>query len=116
MATEKSLGDYAGVPFLSGKNFRVGDKVEAEVVEYLGFQSYTSADGEVETSSPLYKIQTKADEFWRFRLSKTNASVLINRGLKSYEDLVGKRIVLLVVATNKGNSFQIVDVADVKKV
>ncbi len=99
---------FAGSPFLSAKNYKLGDRIDVKVLEYKGFQKFVSATGD-ERSSPIYVVSTKPQENWNLRLNKTSVSYLVSKGLKKWEDLIGKTITLLVTQTNKGNSLSVID-------
>ena len=108
MENEEMKG-YAGSPFLSGKNFRIGDQVKVAVVEYQGFQEFVDANG-VGKSSPIYKVETDKKEAYLFRLSKTNTAFLVSKGYTEWKAVVGKKLTLVVTQTNKGNSLQLINV------
>jgi hypothetical protein len=112
--TEKekvSLAEYgrAGNPFLSAKNFRMGEKLTARVVKYEGISEFELPSGD-KIVSPQYVVEVGKDELYSFRLTKTNAKILLDKGFKDFTELVGKNIELVVVPTNKGNTFSIVEV------
>jgi hypothetical protein len=101
--------DFAGSPFLSAKNYKLGDKIEVKVLAYKGFQEYVSKDNEESRSSPTYEVETRPNETWQLRLNKTSVGFLYKNGIDKWEKLVGKTLVLLVNVTNKGNGFSVID-------
>lgn len=108
MEAETSMKDFAGSPFLSAKNYKIGEQVVVEVKEYLGFSSFIDSSGEESMPSPIYKVSIGKDEY-RFRINRNNTTILLNRGINEWKELVGKSLKMQVATTGKGNSFQIID-------
>ena len=128
MAEQKNAGpsftEFATVKtgnFVKAANYKIGSKITAKVVKYLGLNTYTNPETNVGTTSPIYAVQvngtTAAGEKqvnveMTYRLNQTNAAILAEEyDVVDYPDIVNKTLTLQVGQTQKGNSFTVTNVA-----
>ncbi|MEM3860528.1 MAG: hypothetical protein QW478_14225, partial [Candidatus Micrarchaeaceae archaeon] len=105
---EIEMKEYAGNPYISAKNFKVGEKISLKVISYDGFQEFVASDGSATKSSPTYTVDLDGS-LYKFRLNKRNTSILMGLGVKNWEELVGKTLAIQIFPTAKGNSLQVID-------
>ena len=101
---DKDLTDYlfekkeVSLPFFRGSLLKVGETGELEFLSYEGINQF---------GQPVVKVKFGEKEYL-FGLNITNRDILLSHGIKSVKELIGKKVKFVVIATNKGNSIQLI--------
>lgn len=104
MAENKSLENYVlkkreeteMTEFLSASKLKLGQQGEMEVLSYEGLNAF---------DRPELKVKVD-DKEYLFSVNKTNEDILAD-SFKEIQELVGKKLKFVVIATQKGNSIQV---------
>ena len=110
VARESTEHRFGFGDFLSADDHPVGSEIQIKILEYLGRQEYTGKDGKPR-SAGMYKAQADSVGIpQQWRLGIKNEKVAYQRfRIKSYEDLVGRTLVLKIAKFPMGNGFMLVN-------
>jgi hypothetical protein len=110
-ARESSEHRFGFGDFLSADDYAIGSEVSIKILEYIGRQEYTGKDGKPR-SAGMYMAQTDSVGIpQQWRLGIKNEKVAYHRfHIRSYEELVGRTLVLKVAKFAMGNGFMLMNI------